>query len=105
MHDDLQHIIRKSQDAERGGFGVLSTGEKLAAALVLNRFDWLTQMGYTVAEAIDRIGPGWTSLIPNAAKHLECSGIDSLQVKLRDKAADALEEMKRQRESSSDPSL
>lgn len=34
---ELQHIITKARDAKHGGFGVLSTGEKLAAALVLNR--------------------------------------------------------------------
>ncbi|MDO7931070.1 hypothetical protein Q6A26_19065 [Xanthomonas euvesicatoria pv. eucalypti] len=104
MQDDLRHIIGKSRDAERGGFGALSTGEKLAAALVLNRFDWLVQMDYTIAEAIERIGPNWATLIPDAAKQLECD-FDSLQAKLRDNAADILEEMQRQHESSSDPSL
>ncbi|MDH4908286.1 hypothetical protein ACWA5G_09980 [Xanthomonas axonopodis pv. ricini] len=104
MHDDLRHIIGKSRDAERGGFGSLSTGEKLAAALALNRFDWLVQMDYSIAQAIERIGPSWAALIPDAAKQLECD-FDSLLTKLRDNAADSLEEMKHQRESSSDPSL
>ncbi|MFT3761992.1 MAG: hypothetical protein QM761_05125 [Pseudoxanthomonas sp.] len=31
---------------------VLSTGEKLAVALVLKRPDWLASMDYTMAEAI-----------------------------------------------------
>ncbi|MCT2581154.1 MAG: hypothetical protein E5X23_08320 [Mesorhizobium sp.] len=50
----LQHIIAKARDAKHGGFGVLSTGEKLAAALVLNRPDWLAEMNYTLAEARHR---------------------------------------------------
>jgi hypothetical protein len=67
----LQHIITKARDAKHGGFGVLSTGEKLAAALVLNRPDWLAEMNYTLAEAIERVGPQWLALIPEAARVLE----------------------------------
>lgn len=67
---DLDHIVSKARDAKRGGFGVLSTGEKLAAALVLNRADWLESMDYTMAEAIERIGPQWAAQIPVAAKVL-----------------------------------
>ena len=68
---ELDHIIRKSRHARDGGFGVLSTGEKLAAALVLNRPDWLTSMDYTLAEAIDRVGAQWLALIPEAARVLK----------------------------------
>jgi len=67
---ELDHIISKARDAKHGGFGVLSTGEKLAAALVLNRSDWLAKMDYTLAEAIDRVGPAWLALIPEAARRL-----------------------------------
>ncbi|WP_206630295.1 hypothetical protein, partial [Mesorhizobium sp. M5C.F.Ca.IN.020.32.2.1] len=49
----------------------LSTGEKLAAALVLNRPDWLAEMNYTLAETIERVGPQWLALIPEAARVLE----------------------------------
>lgn len=49
---DLDHMVRKARDAEAGGFGVLSTGERLVVALILNRPDWLAQMDYTIAEAI-----------------------------------------------------
>ncbi|MBN9047731.1 MAG: hypothetical protein J0H18_19010 [Rhizobiales bacterium] len=66
----LQQIIDKSRAAKRGGFGVLSTGEKLAAALVLNRADWLASMDYTMAEAIDRVGMDWLTRIPEAARQL-----------------------------------
>ena len=68
---ELDHIISKARDAKRGGFGVLSTGERLAAALVLNRADWLASMDYTMAEAIDRVGASWLALIPEAARRLE----------------------------------
>ncbi|PRG49292.1 hypothetical protein [Burkholderia multivorans] len=67
---ELDHIISKARDAKHGGFGVLSTGEKLAAALVLNRPDWLAKMDYSLAEAIERVGPAWLSLIPEAARRL-----------------------------------
>jgi hypothetical protein len=67
---ELDHIISKARDALHGGFGALSTGEKLAAALVLNRVDWLASMDYTMAEAIDRVGAEWLSLIPEAARVL-----------------------------------
>lgn len=65
---ELAHMLRKVRDARAGGFDVLSTGEKLAAALVLNRADWLVQVDYTMAEAIDRVGPEWLTLIPKAAR-------------------------------------
>ena len=47
-----------------------STGEKLASALVLNRPDWIAEMNYTLAEAIDRLEPEWLALIPTADRTL-----------------------------------
>jgi hypothetical protein len=41
-------------------FGVLSTGEKIAVALVLDRYDLLQQAWGSMAEAVDRLGPEWT---------------------------------------------
>ena len=72
----LDHIIRKARDAKRGGWGVQSTGEKLASALVLNRPDWIAEMNYTLAEAIDRLEPEWLALIPTAERTL-CDEADS----------------------------
>ena len=66
----LDHIIRKARDAKRCGCGVQSTGEKLASALVLNRPDWIAEMNYTLAEAIDRLEPEWLALIPTAERTL-----------------------------------
>lgn len=67
---ELDHIVAKARDAKNGGFGVLSTGEKLAVALVLNRADWLASVKYTMAEAIDRVGAQWLALIPAAERIL-----------------------------------
>lgn len=71
MTAERRHLVSKCQQAKAGGFDVLSTGEKVAAALVLNRPDWLAQMGYTLAEAIDRVGPEWLALIPAVARELD----------------------------------
>lgn len=55
---NLDDVVRVSLYAKRnGGTGPLSTGESLAAALVLNRADWLQEMDYTIAQALDRIDP------------------------------------------------
>jgi hypothetical protein len=64
----LQHISAAVSAAAAGHFGSLSTGEKLAAALVLNRSDWLADMGYSITEAIERLDDGWTELLPCAAR-------------------------------------
>ncbi len=73
MNDRYEHLLRKSRDAKRGGQGawaVQSTGEKVAVALVLNRSDWLEAMQYTIAEAIERSGQEWVSVIPQIARQL-----------------------------------
>lgn len=66
----LEQILDKSRAAKSGGYGTLSKGEMIAAALVLNRADWLAEMKYTMAEAIDRLGPEWLARIPVAARTL-----------------------------------
>lgn len=68
MKEDLIHIVEKARAAKHGGFNRLSTGEKLAAALVLNRPDWLDSMGYTIAEAIDRLDYGWVECLRPAER-------------------------------------
>lgn len=44
---NFNHLMQKVRDAASGGINAMSLGEALAAALVLNRSDWLAQMGYT----------------------------------------------------------
>ena len=70
---EYKHLFGKALDAKRGGrdaWSVLSTGEKLAVALVLNQAEWLTSLNYTLAEAIGRVGPEWLALIPRVERDL-----------------------------------
>lgn len=68
----LEQIIAKSLHALRQDSpSTLSTGEAVAAALVLNRPDWLAQMGYTLAEAIGRMDAEWLDMIPAAARQVQ----------------------------------
>ncbi len=58
---------------KRGGhaaWSVQSTGERVAVALVLNRADWLAEIDYSIAEAMERSGPEWVSIIPQVARQL-----------------------------------
>lgn len=68
---EFRHILAKARAARAGGFGVLSRGEKLACALLLNRVDWLQEMEFTIMEAIERVGPEWMALLPRVARELE----------------------------------
>jgi hypothetical protein len=45
--------------ADEALFGVLSTGERIAVALVLDRPDLVKFWG-TMLDAVDRLGPEWT---------------------------------------------
>lgn len=65
----IEHLMRAVRyAAAANGPGALSAGEAVAAALVLNRPDWLADMGYTIAQALDRIDEGDADLIPRAEK-------------------------------------
>jgi len=71
---EFEHLLRKAQDAKAGGrnaWNVMSTGEKLAVAMALNKPEWLEAMGYTMLEALARIGPEWMSLLPRVVDELE----------------------------------
>jgi len=41
-------------------FGILSTGERIAVAMVLNRKDLLDRAWGTILECVHRLGPEWT---------------------------------------------
>jgi len=64
----LDTLMQRVRTAAAGRIGVLSTGEALAAALVLNRPDWLADRGYTIGEALARLDPGDAGLIPAAER-------------------------------------
>jgi hypothetical protein len=77
MNDRYDHLLRKARDAKRGGheaWTVQSTGERVAVALVLDRADWLREIDYTIAEAIDRSGSEWVAIIPQVARQLAEEG-------------------------------
>lgn len=63
----LDKIIGIAHIARAGGFGALSTGEQLAAALVLNRADWLAAINFTMSQAMERLGTEWLDRIPSAS--------------------------------------
>ena len=75
--DRYNHLLNKARNAKRGGhraWAVQSTGEKVAVALVLNRADWLEELGYTLAEAVERIGQDWVAVITQVAHQLAEEG-------------------------------
>ena len=47
--------------ADETRFGVLSSGERIAVAVVLDRYDLIQRAWGTIAEAVDRLGPIWTA--------------------------------------------
>ena len=61
MADTYDVILRLVQNVQKdeASIGVLSTGEQLAVALVLDRKDLLDKFGYTMLGAADRIGQDW----------------------------------------------
>lgn len=50
-------------------FAVLTRGDALLAAVVLNRPDWLWDQGYTILSAMQKLGPDGMTL----ASHVERS--------------------------------
>ena len=76
---ELEHILAKTRQAAAGGFNVLSHGEQVAVALILNRPDWLVAMNYTMAEAIDRVGSEWLALIPKASRQIADEAVDTAE--------------------------
>lgn len=66
---NLDRVIEVALFAKRrGDTGPLSTGEALTAALVLNRHDWLREMDYTIAQALDRIDQDTIPHLADAAR-------------------------------------
>ncbi|MBV6843578.1 hypothetical protein [Xanthomonas euvesicatoria] len=73
---NLQRTIEIARAAAQlGEPGPLSTGEALTAALVLNRHDWLAEMGYTIAHALDRIDSDTAQHLRDAERALRQEGL------------------------------
>lgn len=69
MNNAIERLLSKARHAqELGRPGPLSTSEGLAVALILDRPDWLAELNYTLAEAIERVGPEWLAAIPEVAR-------------------------------------
>lgn len=64
----FEHLMQKVRDAAVSGIGGMSTGEALSVALVLNRFDWLRDLDYTIAEALHRIDDETIPLLRQAER-------------------------------------
>ncbi|MBN8728163.1 MAG: hypothetical protein J0H15_10760 [Xanthomonadales bacterium] len=63
---EYAHLLHKAEGAKqrRGEAWAVSRGEELSVAMGLSQPDWITSMWYTLAEAVDRIGPEWMELVP-----------------------------------------
>lgn len=61
-----------SNPAQRG---VLSTGQRAAMALALNQSDWLEEMGYTLAEAVNRLDRAELNAVIFVDRHLHDDSI------------------------------
>ena len=55
--------------ADETTFGVLSTGERIAVALVLDRYDLLQRAWGQVLESVHRLGPLWTEAALRVQRH------------------------------------
>lgn len=55
----IKTLVRSLSSQDGRNFGLMSTGEKIAIALVLDRPDLIAHYG-TALEAVDRLGPEWT---------------------------------------------
>ena len=88
--DHLTHMISSALAAARRGYGTLSTGEALAAALILNDHAVLSDSGMTIAEALDRVGPDWSALIPTASKRVlaQLDDVEQTRRKVKKQEAD-----------------
>jgi hypothetical protein len=53
-----EKVLMVARDAR--SFGVLSTGERIAVALVFDRYDLLQKTWGSMLEAVHRLGPEWT---------------------------------------------
>jgi hypothetical protein len=50
-------------------FATLSTGERIAVALVLDRHDLVQDVWGTMLEAVHRLGPDWTQAALRIQRH------------------------------------
>lgn len=61
--DYLDSLAVRVAKGDLGAVGGLSTGERLYVALASNSAELLHQCGYTIAEALSRLGPEWSATL------------------------------------------
>src|SRR5690606_15727457 len=61
-------MLHITHQATKPGSGAISLGDALTAALVLDRSDWLRDCGYSITDALDRIGPEWAARLSAVAR-------------------------------------
>jgi hypothetical protein len=69
----VEKLVTASRTAQTVGRGVLSGGERVAVAFVLDRPDWLAEDRLTLAEALERITPDWLAALPDAARRMKAA--------------------------------
>jgi hypothetical protein len=55
--------------ADKRSFGVLSTGERIAVAFVLDRYDLVKDTWGSMLEALHRLGPEWAEAALRIQRH------------------------------------
>lgn len=81
MHATIDaRMLNIVQQAAHYGIGTMSLGEALTAALALDRSDWLHERGYSIAEALDRIGPRCAARLCTVARQFHT---EATQTRLR----------------------
>lgn len=60
--EQIERIVAMIK-ADEKKIGVLSTGERIAAALIFNRLDWLPSDYDHILDALDRLGPNWLQMV------------------------------------------
>ena len=63
MHPHLQTIIDVANELNQTGRTAASTGERIAAAFVLNRPDYLPDSYADIVEAWDRLDERWQAYV------------------------------------------
>ena len=63
MHPNLKKIIEVANELNQTGCTAASTGERIAAAFVLNRADYLPDTYRDIIEAWDRLDGRWQTYV------------------------------------------
>ena len=63
MHPNLQKIIEVANELNQTGSTAASTGERIAAAFVLNRIEYLPDTYRDVIDAWDRLDGRWQTYV------------------------------------------